>query len=39
MSPAKIREQLVLIARLLRPVFPLETASGFEELLRTIDRR
>lgn len=36
--PEEVRELLELVARSLRPVYPLETDGGFDELLRELDQ-
>jgi hypothetical protein len=36
--PEEIRELIELVARSLRPIYPLETDCGFDELLRTLDQ-
>lgn len=34
----EVSELIGLVARSLRPIFPLETDCGFDELLRTLDQ-
>lgn len=38
LRPEDVRELLELVARSLRPIYPLETDCGFDELLNTLDR-